>query len=434
MAVWMEKIVILALALAVAGTGGLTAQALDLTVDEAVSLALDHNLTLRAEVLQLDARQRTKDLAWNAFLPKTGVTTSLSRLNQGQTSPLGGELPNYSIASASISAQLTISLALFDGIRHTTLDWQAGVIESETARQKLIRDTKKAYYQLLLLKQNIAIYEAQLETARKRYEREKKSFEAGQGSEFTMLSAQLAWENLKPGLEDVHIAESVALLGFKQLLGVDRAKELSLRSPPEFRAAPMNADAMVALAVARNGDLAKIRKTVEIQRNLRRGKFNLAYLPVLGFSFTADPTFRKDPFGDPWFRDPAADWKQNSGMVSVFLSLSLDSFLPFSSTAVELANMDDAIAQLEIGLQTATQGKEVQVTSLVLQVEKSRRTLANLELNVALATRALGMAEKGYEAGSYELLQVEGADNKLREARFNVLCEKFTYLSGLFDL
>jgi len=431
------------LALVLAG-GFVHAEPLVLSVDKAVELSLKNSLALKAEDYQVQAKQRSKDYSWNAFLPKTSIGGALSHLNQGPINPLTGvaglpaaltaPYPNNWIVSGSFSTQLNISLALFDGIRHTVLDYEAGLIERETARQKLIRDTKKAFYNLLLLKENITTSEDQLETAKKQYEKEKRNFETGVGSEFTMLTSQVAWENRKPGLDEMRIAEAVAELSFKQTLGVDPATDLDIQGSFDPQAVDLDSTALTNLAIDRNFSLSSLRQTIAIQKNLRKGQFNLDYLPVLGFSLTADPSFQKNPFQDPLFANVSNDWKQTNGIFSVYLSLPLEGFLPFSSQAVTLANQDDAISQMETNLLMAIQGTQVKVTSLVMQVEKSRKSVERLTLNVTLAARAFQMAQKGYESGAYDLLQVEDADTKLREARLNVLAEKYSYLSGLFDL
>jgi outer membrane protein TolC len=416
--------------------GGLAqAEPLVLTVDKAVELSLKNSLALKVEDLQVEAKQRSKDFSWNAFLPKTSAGAALSHLNQGPTNPLTGvPYPNNWIASGSFSTQLTLSLALFDGIRHTVLDYDSGIIQRETARQKLVRDTKKAFYNLLLLKENITTFEDQLETARKQYEKEKRNFETGIGSEFTMLTSQVAWENRKPGLDEMRIAEAVAELSLKQTLGIDQGTVLDLQGSFDPQAVTLDSGALVNSAVSRNSSLASIRQAIAIQKNLRKAQFNLDYLPVLGFSLTADPAFQKNPFKDSLFADVSNDWRQTNGIFSLYVSLPLEGFLPFSGTAVALANQDDAIAQTETNLLVAIQGIQVQVTGLVLQVEKSREAVKRLQLNATLAARAFQMAQKGYESGAYDLLQVEDADTKLREARLNVLAEKYSYLSGLFDL
>jgi outer membrane protein TolC len=412
-------------------SGGAWAAPLALTVDNAVELSLTNNLSLQADDWALQAKKRSNDLVWNAFIPKVTAAGAASKFNQPNT--LTG-IPSYWVASGQLSAQLNLSLALFDGIRHTGLDYQSSVIQHDTAKRKLVRDTKKAFYNLLLMQETITTFEAQLETARKRYEKEKRSFETGQGSEFTMLSAQVAYENMKPTLDEMQVGLKTAMLGFKLLLGVDRGTELTLTGSVDLNNAAVDGDKLVADALVRNGDLAALRKTLEIQKNLRNAKADLTFLPVLGFSYTADPTFLKDPQKTSIFSDVSNNWKQVNGVFTISLGMSLDGLLPFSSTGVELANMDNAVSQLEDTLKAASQGTEAQVAGLVMQIEKSRASVDKLGLNVDLAGRAYQMAERGYQSGAYDLLQVEDAENKLRESKLAVLQEKYAYLSSLFDL
>jgi outer membrane protein TolC len=429
-------------------TGGVAADALTLTADQAVELSLRNNLSLKADDLALQSKKLSNDLVWNAFIPKVTATGAMSRLNQGIQNPLnflqgaGTGLPdalfenpsNFWILSGQFSAQLNLSIALLDGIRHVSLDYQSSQIQHDSARRQLIRDTKKAFYNLLLMKESIATFEAQLETARKRYEQEQRNFQVGLGSEFAVLSAQVALENMKPALDEMNIGLKTAELAFKLLLGVDQDQELALTGDVEPHDIAVDQGRLVTEALEHNGDLSALRKAIEIQRNLRAAKADLTYLPVLGLSYTADPAFQEDPFKNSLFSNVSTNWRQTNGAFSLSLSMSLDGLLPFSDTGVQLANMDSGIAQLETNLKAASQGTEARIAGLVMQLQKSQSSIQKLGLNVDLATRAYQMAEKGYTSGAYDLLQVEDADNKLRESKLSVLQEKFSYLSSLFDL
>ncbi|MDR1024414.1 MAG: hypothetical protein LBL56_01710, partial [Treponema sp.] len=65
--------------LVLVGAGSLGAQAgageaeaaetMRLTVDEAVKLALENNLSLQTGAIALDTKRRANDLVWNQFLP-----------------------------------------------------------------------------------------------------------------------------------------------------------------------------------------------------------------------------------------------------------------------------------------------------------------------------------------------------------------------------
>ena len=85
----------------VLGGGMVSADPLSLTVDQAVDLAVKNNLVLKGEDLQLQAKQRSKDYAWNAFIPKTSASTALAHLNQPSSlySTFAQIFPQYNFSS-----------------------------------------------------------------------------------------------------------------------------------------------------------------------------------------------------------------------------------------------------------------------------------------------------------------------------------------------
>ena len=82
----------------------------------------------------------------------------------------------------------------------------------------------------------------------------------------------------------------------------------------------------------------------------------------------------------------------------------------------------------------ARQGAEIEIETLVSNLEKSVKLVDTLELNVQLAERAYKLAEEAYNAGNRELLEVQNAELELQKARLEVLKEQFNYTTGLLDL
>jgi outer membrane protein TolC len=215
-----------------------------LSLPDALRLVRDNSLLLQVQDLQVAAKKRSKDFAWNSFIPRAGITSTLSRLNAAPTNPFSAlagvsGIPAEMTADPAhtwnvglgLSAQLDISLALFDGIRHMALDYEAGLISHKTAEAGLMRDVKKSYYNLIVLQENRRILEQSVETARKHFEQAQRNYRTGIGSEFEVLSAQVGWESLKPSLEELRVGYQSAELAFKQLLGLKRADTLALTDP-----------------------------------------------------------------------------------------------------------------------------------------------------------------------------------------------------------
>jgi outer membrane protein TolC len=410
--------------------GAAFAEEYRLSLSDAIGRALESSLLLQARDLNLEAKKRSRDYVWNSFIPRMGLNGALSRMNEAPPPPA----EHTWNVSAGFSAQLDLSLALVQGIRSTSLEYEAGLIDRRTAEAELKRDVKKSYFNLIVLQESGKILEQSLETARRRYEQARRNFQAGIGSEFELLSAQVAWENLKPALEEQAIGYQTAELSFKQLLGLKRTDTIVLVDPLRVTTVEVDAQELIRDRVASRLDIQALRQAIAIQRNTRNLQRRATYTPLLSLIYTLDPTFAGDPFRDLWFQDPRGDWLQPTGMFAVNLSLPLDALLPFSSTAVKIANMESGIAEMEKTLARSMQGAELEIESLVLQLRKTQSSMEVLELNVRLAEKAYELAEKGFATGALERLELDDADNELSGARNQVLRAKYTYITTLLDL
>ena len=77
---------------------------------------------------------------------------------------------------------------------------------------------------------------------------------------------------------------------------------------------------------------------------------------------------------------------------------------------------------------------EIEIRSLVLELENYQGTVDALEKNVALAQKVYDLREREYAAGLTELLEVRKAFDDLQNAKLSVLTEKFNYQMALLDL
>jgi outer membrane protein TolC len=116
------------------------------------------------------------------------------------------------------------------------------------------------------------------------------------------------------------------------------------------------------------------------------------------------------------------------------LSMSLSELLPVSGTTNDVRAADDGREALRAGLAQALQAAEVEIITTVQTINKSVQMIKAKELNVELAQRAYNLAEEAYNAGGKSLLDVEDAEDKLQEARFELLREKVNYINGIIDL
>lgn len=433
------------------------AASLELSADQAVAVALQRNLGLASSRIDAAQKKRKSDSSWNALLPTVDVGGTLAHMNQPQVADyvypggppdaagaydkfyyLSYTAPAWSL-SASLSAQLVLNAALFEGMRGLRLDYESGLISYAQAERQLERDVRKSFYGILLLQENMKLMQENIDNAKLRVDQAEANYKAGLVPELTLLQAQVAWENMKPSLEEMRIGYAASLDAFAMTLGLPRGTAIALKGSIDPSYATVDADALVASRLGDRLDIQAIVKGLETLESTERAMKLQLWSPSLILAWNADPTFMGDPFKDDLTKgsypmNANGAWQQISGMFRATLSFRLNGLFSQSKEAQGLRDMQDAIEKTRAGLAQAIRGSEVEIDSIVRKLQKSRESRAALELNVDLADRAYGLAEEAYKAGAKDLLEVQSAELQLRTAQLQVLTEKFNYVTGLLDL
>lgn len=429
----------------------------EITVEDAVALALRSNLGIRTEQLTLAGKRLTMDTAWNRFVPSLTAGVGMLRMNVAQALPAGivpnpasikapgvydqviaypgGTLPQWGLG-VTLQAQLTLSVQMFYGVRQTVLDYEAGVTSLERARADLERDVRKQFYNLLLLEQSIKLQEQAIATATARLAETKANYQNGLVDEYTYLSAQVSLENLRPVLDNLTSGHEAAVMAFDQSIGLRVTAKPTLVGSIQAEVIPINArevDLLIAKYIDGRYDLEALHQSMLQTENLI-SVAKAGFFPTLTLGYTLDPTFMGDPLKDPLFADIAKDWKQVNGMFSISIGLRLDPLLPKSQTRVQLEQYRNQLKALDLALERTRAGAEIEVRSAVRTLEKTRATLDVKKLNARLAQRALDLAETGYRSGARDLLDVRSAEQDLQRAQLDVLSDQYAYVVGLLDL
>ncbi len=429
------------------------ADVMTLTADDAVKSALASNLGLASEKIGSVIKERTRDSSWSVFVPKVTVGANLSRMNQApspitivQPVPPGTNNvydnvyiqqvtpPHTFNVSGSLSITWFFTPQILNGIQQTVLDYESGKITYEIAEKKLDRDVRKSFYGILLAEQSIKLMEKSIQSAKTRYDQASVNYKNGLVDQYTMLAAQVAYENMKPALAELRNGYVTSLLQFRMLIGVDLDAEIRLSgSLEDIKPIPLDEQALVTAYLDKRLDIVNLDYSLKSIENAR-DMLQASLFPTLSLILSFDPVFKRDPFADPWFSDIDNDWMQRSGMFGISLSMSLDSLLPFSKTQVDIANAQSNVEKLKLSIEQAKTGAELEIRSLVLKLKKSEESLSTLSLNVSLAEKANAMGQDAYKAGLKDYSQIEDTEFQMQNAQFNILKEKFNYISSLYDL
>jgi len=439
-----------------------------LSPDEAVERAIKNNLSLEASRTSLSTKKRASDLWWNQFIPSVTVAGSLLRDNEagkvsgithvpwddrmqllGQTQgdfelpvptvgtfynyvmPYSVDIPQWHIAG-TIQASLSINFAMFEGMKRLRLDYEGGIISYEKARAQLERDVRKAYHNMLLLQENIALLRGSFTNTGRQVQMARENYNAGLAPELVMLQAQVAMENLRPVIDQAENGLKLSMAQFAMFLG------LSYDTP--FELVPVGGEAffipadvteLISKASSDKPDIKELKQSILMLQSARKALL-YSLTPSLTLSWNNTSAFVKDPWKDSWFGSKD-DWK-NSGAFTLSLGVRLHSLIPFSMDFQAVKNLDDTIKSANIGLAQMIRGTEIEIYNTVLSLERTRTSMEALAQTVSMAERSYRLTEQAYQAGLQDLFQVQNAEQSLRQARVQMLEQQFNYLNGLIDL
>jgi outer membrane protein TolC len=425
-----------------------------ITPDEAVELAIKSNLSLESARAGAATKKRTSDLSWNRFIPS--VTLGGSLIMDNEASQVGGTLPvdlntvnsafppgviygvvPYSMeaprwhVAGTVQASLTVSAAMFEAMRTLRMDYEGGLISYEKARAQLERDVRKAYYQMLLLQENIALLRESYEAAERRVTMARANYNSGLIPEVNLLQAQVAMENLKPTIDQAENGLKLSMASFANNLGLAYDTPFEL-IPVENEAIliPLDVAELITKAASGRPDIQELKQTILVLESTRKAQ-RLALAPSLSLSWNMNQAFIRDPWKDDWINGD--NWQQ-SGSLTISLGLRLHSLLPFSTDYQGIRDLEDNLRTANIGLAQAVRGTEIEIYNTVLTLEQTRATMEAQRYTVDLAERTYRLTEQAYRAGLNELLEVQNAELELRRARIGVLEQNYNYIQGLIDL
>ncbi len=444
---------VLALGVSAQTTEGATeVTTMQLSLQEAIDLALSENPTIKVADLEVERYDYVrKETLGNLYPSITASGTYTYAVVKSEISKgLSFGADNTIAAAAEVGLPLVMP-AVWRSIKMTKIQMENAVEQARASRIDMVNAVKKAYYNILLAEQSLAVLRSSEEMVSKTVEQTRVQYEHGLASEYNLLTAEVQLSNLQPSIIQTANSIDIAKRLLKMYLSLPENVDIALVGTlDDFRDAILNGNEPLSTDVSENSTL----KQLDIQAELLRQNLKLTQtsrMPSLvafgQFAYSGNDMQRPDfsammgggAAGGATGTTPDAGtaeavkksfyWQHP---ISVGLSLSVPIFSGFKNTN-KVRQVRNQIRQLEIQREYVAKSTDVQVRTAINNLLTAREKMFANEKTVAQAQKAYDISNTRYKAGAGTILELNSSELSLTQAKLNYSQAIYDYISAKAD-
>jgi outer membrane protein TolC len=401
-----------------------SAEPLTLTLDEAVRRALDQNLDLKKNLIDLSTAEYAAGRLWAWVFPSVSADLGAG-YSTGLFAGNGFELDRR---NGNYSAGLGLSLNLSAGIPHTLkmirLAWQTELLNYEDARRRVEIETAKNFYSLLADGENINFLREILELARRQFDNNQIAFDNGIKGEMSLLQSRLELENARFNLSAAQAAYTNRMGEFLTILGLEQDRETVLEGELSVVRVDADGEKLIRKYLPGRPDMVSLRSTVE----------RLRYTEKRNRLESRAPSIRLETQWGGGSAQGKVDEFTDTLRGAISLSIPLDPWIPGTRTAQSLRSDGAELEKAELDLRNAGIAAASQIRSLTANLRNSWESIEIARLGVSVAERTYVLTEEGFRNGTVESLVLADARNNLADARRRLLTGELSYQTMMLDL
>jgi outer membrane protein TolC len=425
---------------------GQDSTARNVTLEEAVRLAMKHNPELegaRLEVKKSDARVLE---AWGYTMPEVNLSGNYVHLIDKPVSyfpdyllyPLAkimdstvhlpkatGDLvlmpgslsPDFSAGASLDFRQIIFNGAVFVGVG-------AAHVYSHLARDlyfmrqvETITKVRKTYYQALLAREAVNLMRSSLTNAEDNLKNVQLLMRQGIVSEYDELRASVGVENLKPTVIQTENNFNLSLDALRNVIGMSNYEDITITGNLKFEAVDDSVLAQAeSMVLESNPGLITIKRQIELNHAVINAERS-GYLPTIvmfgSYSYSA---IKND------FNFSTNDFYKSS---QIGLSLSLNLFQGLQTYA--------KVEQAQLEQRKSEQEKASIERSLRTGTHSVRSNLQQARKRVEAQDKTVEMAERGYKIVTTRFLENAATQLEVNDAQLALTQAKVNRIQAIYD-
>ena len=395
-----------------------------LTLDEAVNLALEYNLSLRKTEIDLAASGYSEKNLWSEIFPTISASASV-----GYTSPLlSGSGFEINERGRRYSTSFSISLGLNAGIpyamRSIRLAHQGNILRYEDARNQLSIQVTKMFFARVAEKNNLLLLEEILNLAQRQYTRTQTLFRNGIVGELSLLQSRLAAEDARFNLSSARIAHQNNMAEFLSMIGMSFDENITLSGEVNIVRIEVDAETLIGEYLSLRPDIVSSRQEIERLQNAHTHTVMQSRAPSLNLSMNWNSA------STGTFFDPFSDTLSATATVNI----PIDPWIPGTPRSQTISRASDSIEKARLDIEAAENSARTQIRSLSAMLRNSWDSIQIAKLSLDAAQRSYQLTEHGFLSGTVEALTLEDARNNMANARQRLLQTELSYFNMTLDL
>ena len=395
-------------------------QPLQLTLDQALEIALSENNTVKIADMTVEKTGYAKKGSYASLYPNININGSYQRTLQKQVMvmDMGGQPMEIKVGrDNNISASATASLplvnaTLWESLKLSGMDVEMAVEQARSSKIAMVKQVKQAFYTVLLAQEAYNVMNQVYENAQKNFEKADQRFSVGKASEVERLRAQVTMLNAEPSVSSAENAVLLATWQLKAVMGIDLGTEVevvgSLNDYTQQLLTPYASEEDLS------GNSALLQLDIQdrmLESTIRMQKKQ--YIPTLAASIN----YNYSAMGDDELR-----WFPSS---TAALSLSIPVF--------DGLQKHYTIKQTKVTRNMLALQREDTERNLRIAIRNFNDQMALCVKNYEAANATVGIAQKSYDI-SEKMFEVGKATQvELNDAQVSLMQAQLTQAQAVYD-
>ena len=405
---------------------------LQLTLDEALKIALNDNPTIKVADQDIELKKVSAKEAWQRLLPTVDLNGTITYTIKTATMNIGGnQVKMGQDASNTWNGALNINLPVYAPSVYRTMkmtqdDIALAAEKSRASRLDLINQVTKAYYQLMLAQDSYAVLQKSYNYSEENYKVVKAKFEQGSVSEYDKISAEVQMRNMKPNVVAAANAVNLAKTQMKVLLGIgDPELEVVIQDNlKNYEQSVHEHDPLQQVSLEQNTTLRQFAFNEKLLNHSLRIQKS-AFIPTLALNYQ----YQYQALFNQNFQFWNYNWTPSSTL-ALTLSIPLyhaDNFTKMKTIRIQQQQLAENRVNTERQL-------NMQVQTYLDNMQASNEQMVSNKESVVQAEKGLLIAQKRYDVGRGTILELNSSEVALTQAELTYNQAIYDYLTARADL